>query len=295
MRDQGKSPPAVPARRPPWLKTRIPTGGEFVRVRELVERHGLHTVCQSARCPNIGHCWSRRTATFMILGNVCTRSCRFCAVAKGIPQPVDLAEPRRVAEAVQKLGLRYAVITSVTRDDLPDGGASLFAQTIREIRKRVPDCRVEVLIPDFRGSRDALELVLEARPDVLNHNLETVPSLYSLVRPQADYRRSLQVLAWAHQAGVVTKSGLMLGLGETQEEVRQVLWDLRDAGCTILTLGQYLQPSAQHLPVLRFVPPEEFSLWRQWGLSIGFRHVEAGPLVRSSFHAEEQAGHLAGC
>lgn len=231
----------------------------------------------------------------MILGNVCTRSCRFCAVAKGIPQPVDLAEPRRVAEAVQKLGLRYAVITSVTRDDLPDGGASLFAQTIREIRKRVPDCRVEVLIPDFRGSRDALELVLEARPDVLNHNLETVPSLYSLVRPQADYRRSLQVLAWAHQAGVVTKSGLMLGLGETQEEVRQVLWDLRDAGCTILTLGQYLQPSAQHLPVLRFVPPEEFSLWRQWGLSIGFRHVEAGPLVRSSFHAEEQAGHLAGC
>jgi lipoic acid synthetase len=277
------------SRRPSWLKTRLPTGGEFLRVRELVEQQGLHTVCQSARCPNIGHCWSRGTATFMILGNVCTRNCRFCAVATGRPDPLDPDEPRRVAEAVRRLGLLYAVITSVTRDDLPDGGAQVFAETIREIRAAVPGCRVEVLIPDFGGSEEALRIVLEAQPDVLNHNLETVARLYPRVRPQADYQRSLLLLERAHGWGAVTKSGLMLGLGESDEEIREVMRDLRRVGCQVLTLGQYLQPSPAHLPVERFVPPEEFAHWREWGLALGFRHVESGPLVRSSFHADQQA------
>ncbi len=276
-------------RRPSWLKVRMPTGGQFAEVRKLVAQHHLHTVCESARCPNVGHCWSRRTATFMILGDVCTRNCRFCAVKTGKPTAVDLDEPRRVAEAVRTLNLRYAVITSVTRDDLEDGGASIFAETIRQIRAAVPGCQVEVLIPDFKGSAAALRTVLDAKPDVLNHNLETVPRLYRQVRPQANYARSLQVLERARRAGFVTKSGLMLGLGESLDEVKEVMRDLRSVGCQILTLGQYLQPTRQHLPVARFVPPKEFDALRDYGLAIGFQHVASGPLVRSSFHADEQA------
>ncbi len=277
------------ARRPEWLKVKLPTGTEFLRVRQLVAQHGLNTVCQSARCPNVGHCWSRRTATFMILGNMCTRNCRFCAVPSGRPEAVDWDEPRRVAEAVRKLNLRYAVITSVTRDDLPDGGAAVFAETIRQIRRAVPGCQVEVLIPDFRGSYEALRTVLDAEPDVLNHNLETVPRLYPRVRPQASYQRSLELLGRARQLGFVTKSGLMLGLGEELGEVQAVMRELREVDCQILTLGQYLQPTPAHLPVARFVPPTEFDELRDFGYAIGFRHVAAGPLVRSSFHADEQA------
>jgi len=277
------------SRRPSWLKVRMPTGGQFAEVRRLVAQHHLHTVCESARCPNVGHCWARRTATFMILGDVCTRNCRFCAVKTGKPTAVDLDEPRRVAEAVKTLNLRYAVITSVTRDDLEDGGALIFAETIRQIRTAVPGCQVEVLIPDFKGSAAALRTVLGAKPDVLNHNLETVPRLYRQVRPQANYTRSLQVLERARRAGFTTKSGLMLGLGETLDEVREVMRDLRSVGCQILTLGQYLQPTREHLPVARFVSPQEFDALRDYGLAIGFQHVASGPLVRSSFHADEQA------
>jgi len=222
----------------------------------------------------------------MILGNVCTRHCRFCGVASGFPQPLDPDEPYRVAEAAQQLGLRHVVVTSVTRDDLPDGGAGQFAETIRQIRKGLPGCRVEVLIPDFQGDEGSLQIVFQARPDVLNHNVETVPRLYPRVRPEADYKRSLKVLRLAHQAGLLTKSGLIVGLGETTEEVIQVMEDLRHVGCQILTIGQYLQPTPQNLPVVRFVPPEEFLALKEQGLRLGFRHVESGPLVRSSFHAE---------
>lgn len=278
-----------PTDRPKWLRAPAPTGKNYHEVRALVQRLNLHTVCESAACPNAGECWNQRTATFMILGNVCTRRCGFCAVQKGAPLPVDYEEPERVAEAVAALGLRYAVITSVNRDDRKDGGADLFRLTILAIRRRVPGCKVEVLIPDFQGRREALDAVLEASPDVLNHNIETVPRLYRQVRLGARYERSLELLAYSKQArpDIPTKSGLMLGLGESREEVRQVMSDLRVHAVDILTIGQYLRPSPKHLPVLRYVPPAEFEEYRQEGLKMGFAHVESGPLVRSSYHAAE--------
>lgn len=272
-------------RHPRWLKVPLPAGQNFQAVRKLMAQYNLHTVCQSAHCPNIGDCWGQRTATFMILGDICTRNCRFCAVQSGVPAEIDRSEPQRVADAVKKLTLKYAVITSVTRDDLPDGGAGIFAATIQAIRRVAPQCQIEVLIPDFQGSNHALSLVLAARPDVLNHNVETVPSLYSRVRPQADYHRSLQVLLVAKQEGFITKTGLMLGLGETDAEVLQVMEDLREINCDLLTLGQYLQPSAAHAPMDRYVTPEEFARLKEKGMAMGFRHIEAGPLVRSSYHA----------
>jgi lipoyl synthase len=275
--------------KPPWLKRRVPSGATYQEIRGLLQTTQLHTVCQEACCPNLGECFSQGTATFLILGDRCTRNCRFCAVAHGPTEPPDPGEPSRVADAVHTMKLRYAVVTSVTRDDLPDGGASVFAETIRKIREKSPETRVEVLIPDFRGDLQALKTVLEARPDVLNHNVETVPRLYASVRPGAVYQRSIDLLKRASQLdpGVPTKSGLMLGLGERPEEVQQVLNDLLGAGCRILTLGQYLQPSAEHLPVERFVTPEEFEEWRKKALGTGFREVASGPFVRSSYHAQE--------
>jgi len=276
------------ASRPKWLRAPAPVGEDYSELKSLVERLRLHTVCESAACPNVGECWNRRTATFMILGNVCTRRCGFCAVQKGAPLPVDYDEPRRVAEAVAALALRYAVITSVNRDDRRDGGAELFSLTIEAIRTASPGCSIEVLIPDFQGSHDALATVMEARPNVLNRNTETVPRLYRQVRLGARYERSLDILAHAKRLwpGIPTKSGLMLGLGETPDEVRSVMRDLQAQGVSILTLGQYLRPSGKHLPVLRFVPPEEFNEYRHIGREMGFTHVESGPLVRSSYHAD---------
>ena len=275
--------------KPPWLKRRIPSGATYQEIRGLIQETHLHTVCQEACCPNLGECFSQGTATFLILGDRCTRNCRFCAVAHGPKDPPDATEPLRVAEAIGHMKLRYAVVTSVTRDDLPDGGASLFAETIRRIREKRPETKVEVLIPDFCGDHQSLKTVLEARPDVLNHNVETVPRLYASVRPQAVYQRSIDLLKNAHRLdpSIPTKSGLMLGLGERPEEVEQVLNDLLEAGCRILTLGQYLQPSADHLPVERFVTPEEFEELRKKALEMGFREVASGPFVRSSYHAQE--------
>ena len=275
-------------RKPAWLKVRLPQGRNYQDVREIIDQHKLHTVCESARCPNVGECWSRRTATFMILGNICTRSCGFCAVKTGRPTELDLEEPYRVAEAVARLNLRHAVITSVNRDELKDGGAGIFAETIRQIRLRVPGCRVEVLTPDFKGDEEALDIIVEAAPDVFNHNVETVPRLYRTVRPQAKYDRSLYVLDYMKRHGLITKSGLMVGIGERPEEVIEVLRDLRRAGVDIVTIGQYLQPTPEHLPIDRYVTPEEFRWYREEGLAMGFAHVESGPLVRSSYHADEQ-------
>ncbi len=278
---------STPLRRPEWLRAPAPVGDNYRSVKSLVQDLRLHTVCESAACPNLGECWNHRTATFMILGNVCTRRCGFCAVRKGGPLPADYDEPRRVAEAAAALGLKYAVITSVNRDDRKDGGAELFALTIRAIRERLPDCRVEVLIPDFQGSHAAMDTLLDAAPDVLNHNVETVPRLYPQVRLGARYERSLDILAYSKQARpeIPTKSGLMLGLGELADEVLQVMRDLRTSGVDILTLGQYLRPTEKHLPVIRYVPPAEFDDLRRAGYEMGFRHVESGPLVRSSYHA----------
>lgn len=277
--------------RPKWLRAPAPIGDNYRELKDLIGRLRLHTVCESAACPNVGECWNQRTATFMILGNVCTRRCGFCAVSKGAPLPVDYDEPYRVAEAVAAMGLRFAVVTSVNRDDRKDGGAELFALTIRAIREGVPGCGVEVLIPDFQGSRDALQIVMEAAPDVLNHNTETVPRLYRQVRLGARYERSLDLLAAAKEFAPrrPTKSGLMLGLGEAPEEVAEVMRDLRAHRVDILTLGQYLRPSPKHLPIVRYVPPEEFAAFRKLGHEMGFQHVEAGPLVRSSYHARDAA------
>jgi lipoic acid synthetase len=259
------------------------------RLRGLMRDLGLHTVCEEARCPNVGECWNRGTATFMILGDVCTRACGFCAVKTGLPGlPPDPAEPRRVAEAVARMGLRHAVITSVNRDDQADGGASIFAACIREIRRRLPGCAVEVLIPDFKGDRAALQVVIDARPDVLNHNTETVPRLYRHVRPGARFDRSLELLRRSKDAGLLTKSGIMVGLGEEWEEVRDTVGQIRAAGADILTVGQYLRPSPEHLPVLRYYTPGEFDEIKRYALSLGYPHVESGPLVRSSYHADEQ-------
>ncbi|MBN2355946.1 lipoyl synthase [candidate division KSB1 bacterium] len=275
-------------RRPSWLKVELTGKGDSYQVRQLLKRLRLHTVCESARCPNIGECWGRRTAAFMILGDVCTRNCAFCAISHGKPKKPDVEEPQRVAQAVKHLGLSYAVVTSVTRDDLPDGGAGQFAQTIRAIRAINPDCKVEVLIPDFAGSAAALQVVLNEKPDVLNHNIETVPALYPYIRPQADFSRSLQLLRRAARAGMTSKSGLMLGLGETIDEVRDTMHALLDGGCQILTLGQYLPPSRKHFSEKRFVTPAEFHDLKMYGEELGFRHVESAPLVRSSYHADEQ-------
>ena len=281
---------ATKTERPAWLRAPAPAGQNYRELKDLIGRLRLHTVCESAACPNVGECWNQRTATFMILGNVCTRRCGFCAVQKGAPLPVDYDEPNRVAEAVRAMGLEFAVITSVNRDDRADGGAELFAQVIRAIRERVPRCGVEVLIPDFQGSHAAVETVMEAAPDVLNHNTETVPRLYRQVRLGARYERSLDVLAHARRISphTPTKSGLMLGLGETSGEVLDVMRDLRAHQVEILTLGQYLRPSPKHLPIVRYVTPAEFDELKQAGYEMGFGHVESGPLVRSSYHAKKR-------
>lgn len=276
--------------KPDWLKVKFTVNNDFRDLQKIIKDHHLHTVCQSARCPNQSDCWQRRTATLMILGDTCTRNCRFCAVKSGKPQPVDLNEPQKIGRAVKLMGLKYAVITSVTRDDLPDGGAAVWAETIREIRRQNPDCKIEVLIPDFRGDINALETVISATPDVLGHNLETVRVLYPIARPQADYAQSLRVIYESKKRGAVTKTGIMVGLGETAEQVSELMQDVLNAGCDILTLGQYLQPTKDHLPVVRYITPEEFKTYQDTGLSLGFRAVFSGPLVRSSFHAAEIAG-----
>ena len=279
-------------RRPEWLKIRLVSNAAYRAVRELIDDENLHTVCRSARCPNIGDCWSRKTATFMILGDVCTRNCRFCAVTKGKVDMPDMEEPHRVALAVQKLKLRHAVITSVTRDDLPDGGSHLFVETIQEIRKRVPGCSIEVLIPDFQGNIQALQAVYDARPDILNHNLEVVPRLYSKARPKADFKTSLDILKRAKKAGLLSKTGIMVGLGETHEELLILFKTLADIELDILTIGQYLQPTAQNLKVENFYKPEVFRELKNLGEKTGIKHVESGPLVRSSYHADEQIFHV---
>lgn len=285
------APPPGSHPRPEWLKVRFFGGENYQDLKRIMRSLDLHTVCESARCPNQGECWEHRTATFMILGNICTRACGFCAVPSGRPAgPPDADEPERVAQAVEQMRLRYAVVTSVNRDDQADGGSAIFARTIAAIRERVPDCRIEVLIPDFRGDWPALETVIAGRPDVLNHNIETVPRLYHQVRRGAVYQRSIELLRRAKELAPATpvKTGMMLGLGETREEVLDTLAELAAQGVDILTLGQYLQPTREHLPVVRFVHPDEFAEYKRLGEQMGFRHVESGPLVRSSYHAFEQ-------
>mgnify|MGYP001300058152 CR=1 FL=1 len=278
-------------RKPDWLRIKLNTGENYQELKRMMRAKSLHTVCEEARCPNIYECWANRTATFMILGDICTRACRFCAVKTGMPTELDWQEPERVAEAAEKMALRHCVVTSVARDDLKDGGASIFAATIRAIRKRLPLCSVEVLIPDFQGNWDALRVVMDAKPDILNHNVETVERLSDRIRAKAKYRRSLELLRMAKQMqpNIPTKSGLMLGVGETIPEVLQTMDDLRAVGCDILTIGQYLQPTPQHVPVERYVHPDEFAMLKREGLARGFAHVESGPFVRSSYHAHKQA------
>jgi len=276
-------------RRPEWLKAKIPGGSEYIRIDEIIRSSKLHTVCEEARCPNIGECWNLGTATFMILGDICTRSCGFCAVKTGKPNyDLDWGEPNRVVEAIELMKIRHAVITSVNRDERKDGGAPIFAETVRMIHDRIPECKVEVLIPDFKGSEEALNIVLDAKPDILNHNLETVPRLYRKVRPQANYQQSLEVLDRAKRKGFITKTGLMLGIGEQTEEILDVMKDARVVLCDTLTIGQYLQPTKENLPVERYAHPEEFEMLKEEGLKMGFRHIESGPLVRSSYHAAKQ-------
>ena len=281
---------SVRPRLPEWLKVPMPGGPRYLELQQLMERQQLHTVCQEARCPNIGECWERGTATFMILGDICTRRCHYCAVTTGRPVGLDLQEPERLAETVQTMGLKYCVITSVNRDDLPDGGAFLFAACIRKVHERVPGCRVEVLIPDFAGSSPALRKVIEARPDVLNHNIESSRRVFPRVRPKGDYRLSLDLLAKAKEMhpGIVTKSGIIAGMGETRDEIVDTMEDLRRVDCDLLTIGQYLRPSPKHWPIDRFYTPAEFDQLRETGEKMGFKHVASGPLVRSSYHADEQ-------
>jgi lipoyl synthase len=283
---------SVKSKKPEWLKVSLPTGEPYQKIRNLIETHELNTVCESAACPNRGECWSRSTATLMILGNVCTRSCGFCNVITGKPTELDLDEPRRVAEAVKLMQLKYVVITSVNRDELKDGGASVWAETIRSVRAACPDTKIEVLIPDFCGNWDALQTVIDARPDVLNHNIETVARLYLQVRPQGKIERSLELLRRVKQQGLVSKSGFMVGLGETDEEVFELLGALNQSNVDLVTIGQYMQPTLNHLPVDRWVPPETFKLYRDHGMTMNFKEVFSGPLVRSSYHAEEQAANL---
>ncbi|MGH9351322.1 MAG: lipoyl synthase [Terriglobia bacterium] len=283
--------------RPEWLKVRLPGGENYRELKGIMRGLDLHTVCESARCPNVAECWGHRTATFMILGDECTRRCAFCAVPKGLPRgQMDLDEPGRVARAAKAMGLKYVVVTSVDRDDLKDGGSTLFAETIKELRQAIPGVKIEVLIPDFRGSDQALETVLAARPDVLNHNTETVPRLYRVVRPGARYERSLRLLAHCREVdpSIPTKSGLMAGLGETFEEICAVLRDLSQVRVDIVTIGQYLRPSGEQLPVARFYTPQEFQALKREGERLGIRHVESGPLVRSSYHAHEQSQAVTG-
>src|SRR5947209_1328876 len=288
--------PRIPQPKPEWLKARAPMGENFHQLKKLARGLGLHTVCESAQCPNIGECWDHGTATFMLLGDICTRRCGFCAVPEGRPLPLDQDEPRRVAEAVATLGLKHAVITSVNRDDDNLGGARIFAETVREVRRVAPNCRVEILIPDFQGIEEALQIVLDAKPNVLNHNTESVPRLYRAVRSGARYERTLRLLENAKKfsPGMVTKSGLMVGLGETMTELVDVFRDLAERKVDILTVGQYLRPSRDHLPIARFYPPDEFGYLKDEALNLGFRHVESGPLVRSSYHAHEQADSTCG-
>ena len=283
--------PIAPARKPAWLKVRTPGGTNYASIRTMMRELGLHTVCEEARCPNIGECWEHKAATFMILGDVCTRNCTYCAVAHGTPMPYDPVEPERLAGAVARMGLAHVVITSVDRDDLPNGGAEAFAGCIVEIRKRLPDTSIEVLIPDFKGSERALQLVMDARPDILNHNLETAERLYRLARPGGRYERALTLLANARRMGgadALTKSGIILGMGEEWDEILLCMRDLRRSDVNILTVGQYLRPSDGHLPIARYYPPDEFAELREIGLRMGFDHVEASPLTRSSYHAWEQ-------
>ncbi len=275
-------------RRPEWIRAKLPYGENYTKLLHIMRGKDLHTICEEARCPNLGECWGRGTATFMILGDVCTRSCGFCAVKTGRPTVLDTDEPRRVADAVASMKLRHVVITSVNRDELNDGGASIFAETIRQIRIRDPKCRIEVLIPDFKGDKLAMDIVVDAGPDILNHNIETVPRLYSVVRPQAKYERSLEVLKYFKEHGLVTKTGVMVGIGEKPEEIIEVMKDMRKSDVDILTVGQYLQPTKEHLPIDRYVTPDEFEMYRKNGLKMGFKYVESGPLVRSSYHADEQ-------
>jgi lipoic acid synthetase len=286
--------PQAPGRKPPWLKVRLPGGENYIRLKSLMRKGDLHTVCEEAHCPNIGECWEAGTATFMILGDTCTRACGFCAVKTGRPGAMDALEPMRVANAVREMGVAHAVVTSVNRDDQPDGGAAIFAETVRWIRRLSPQTSVEVLIPDFLGNWDALALVCAAQPEILNHNTESVPRLYRRVRPKARYERTLELLRRAKELdpGTITKTGVMVGLGETRHELLQVFADLVDRGVDVLTIGQYLRPSAKHLPLARYYTPEEFGRLRQDALALGFRHVESGPLVRSSYHAERQVEGL---
>lgn len=288
---ESAQPVALLPRKPEWLKVRMPGGPNYADVKQLLRTHKLHTVCEEAHCPNIGECFEHRTATFMILGEICTRACRYCAVTTGRPLPIDEDEPRRVGEAVRLLGLRHAVVTSVDRDDQQDGGARIFAETIREIRRQAPDTSIEVLIPDFEGNWDALQTVVDARPEILNHNTETAPRLYRKVRPKAKYEQSLELLERAKVMwpDVVTKSGVMVGLGEEWDELVDTMADIAAVGTNVLTIGQYLRPSLKHAPLMRYYTPAEFEQLRQIGFSMGFKHVESGPLVRSSYHAHEQA------
>ena len=276
-------------KKPPWLKKRIPPYQDLLKVKTLLEESGLHTVCEEAHCPNLGECFSQGTATFLILGDICTRNCGFCAVRHGTPVPPAEDEPNRIGRVVVEMGLHYVVITSVTRDDLPDGGASFFARTISAIREQDQGIKIEVLVPDFRGDLSSLETILRASPDVLNHNIETIARLYSEVRPQADYSRSLHLLRESKRSHprILTKSGFMLGLGETHEEVLELMQDLRNVGCNFLTIGQYLQPRSDRLPVERYIPPEEFEEYQRIGMKMGFKAVASGPFVRSSFHASQ--------
>ena len=276
-------------KKPTWLRAKLPSGPEYGNVRGIVDKNQLHTVCQSAQCPNMGECWSRGTATLMILGNICTRACSFCAVQTGKPTELDLAEPPRVAEAVAKMGLKHCVLTSVARDDLPDGGAKVWANTIRAVRNKNPNTAIEVLVPDFKGQYENLDIVLEAKPDIFNHNLETVERLQRPIRKTASYQRSLDVLSYAKKAGFPIKSGIMLGLGEEEQEIRQALQDLASIQLDVLTLGQYLQPSDKYAPIKRWATPEEFANWKTEALEMGITVVESGPLVRSSYHADEQS------
>ena len=276
-------------RKPTWLRAKLPTSAGYKATREIVDTHNLHTVCKSAQCPNMGECWSRGTATVMILGNVCTRSCSFCAIQTGRPTELDLGEPARVAESIAKMGLKYTVVTSVARDDLKDGGASVWAATIRAIRHRKPDCAIEVLTADFRGQQEYLDIVLDACPDIFNHNMETVKRLQRPIRKTARYDRSLWVLKHTKSRGFITKSGIMLGIGEEESEIQQTLQDMVDVGVDILTIGQYLQPTKKHSPIDRWVTPDEFQRWKKYALEIGFGVCESGPLVRSSYHADEQS------
>ena len=275
-------------RLPAWFKVDAKTGPDYLDIKQTMDRLKLHTICEEARCPNRWECWNARTATFLILGDICTRRCHYCSVETGRPSAIDYEEPRRVAEAVQALGLRHAVVTSVNRDELEDGGAAIFTDTIRQTRQLSPDCTIEVLIPDFEGNEAALAMVCAEKPEILNHNIETVRRLFPSLRPQGKYQRSIELLGRAKQLGMRTKSGLILGMGETMDEAREVMRDLRSVGCDIMTIGQYLQPTREHLPVARYYDPSEFALLKEEGMALGFTHVESGPLVRSSYHAEHQ-------